>query len=87
MEESPPTRMFCPYCQQAVVRLAKPGDDEIHRWCFIHLSTNNIIKGNTTPDVIESFYALCAAHTPPKAKVRRVRLTHAQRTSMVPGRL
>ena len=80
--------MFCPWCQHAVIQHDKPADDNDHRWCFIHLHTRNLIKTDGTPkEAHDSFYALCSTHVPPKAKVRRLKLTHAQRTTTVPGPL
>jgi hypothetical protein len=45
------------------------------------------IGGTTPAENQASWIALCSAHIPAKAKVRRVKLTHAQRTTTVPGPL
>jgi len=79
--------MFCPYCQKAVEpsETSISGDD--HRWCFVHLMTQGVIKGNNPAENRDSWIAICTAHTPPKAKVRKVKLTKEQRTTTVPGSL
>jgi hypothetical protein len=78
-------KMFCPYCQHAVL----PSDTNIsgddHRWCFVRMATKGLIKGETPAEKRDSWIAICSAHVPPKAKVRRVKLTHAQRIATVPG--
>lgn len=81
------SKMFCPYCQHAVLPsdTSISGDD--HRMCFVHLYTKGFIKGDTPEENRESWIAVCTAHVPPKAKVRKVKLTHAQRTTTVPGPL
>ena len=82
-----PAKMFCPYCQHAVLPsdTSISGDD--HRMCFVHLYTKGHIKGNTPEENRDSWIALCTAHTPPKSKVRKIKLTLAQRTTTVPGPL
>jgi hypothetical protein len=80
--------MFCPYCQRAVVSHESVGDDADHRWCFIHLHDYGVIKKDGTPkEATDSFYALCSKYVPRKSKVRRIKLTSAQRTTTVPGPL
>jgi hypothetical protein len=86
MADPPNVKMFCPYCQRPVTRHEKPGDDVDHRWCFIHLHDAKLITNEGTPkDAAESFYALCAAHVPRKAKPRKVKISREQRTTTVPG--
>jgi hypothetical protein len=46
-----------------------------------------MIKGNTPAENRDSWIAICTAHKPPKAKVRKVKLTPEQRTTTVPGPL
>jgi hypothetical protein len=77
--------MFCPYCQHAVTRHSKIGNDDDHRWCFIHLLEHKLIAGTTPEEMHDAFYALCTAHVPPKAKPRKVKLTPEQRNATVPG--
>jgi hypothetical protein len=79
--------MFCPYCQHPVVRHQKLGDDDDHRWCFIHLLEHKLIGGTTAEEMHASYYALCEAHQRPKVKPRKVKLTHEQRTTTDPGPL
>jgi len=84
---SPTAKMFCPYCQHAVLPSDTTISGDDHRMCFVHLYTKGLIKGNTPAENRDSWIALCSAHVPPKAKVRRVKLTPAQRTTTVPGSL
>jgi len=85
---SPPTaKMFCPYCQHAVLPSDTTISGDDHRMCFVHLYTKGLIKGDTPAENKESWIALCSAHVPPKAKVRRVKLMPAQRKTTVPGSL
>lgn len=84
---SPTAKMFCPYCQHAVLPSDTTISGDDHRMCFVHLYTKGLIKGDTPAENKASWIALCSAHVPPKAKVRRVKLTPAQRTSTVPGSL
>lgn len=83
----PTAKMFCPYCQLAVLPSESTISGDDHRWCFVHLVTQGIVTGTTPAENHASWIAVCTAHVPPKAKVRRVKLTHAQRTATVPGPL
>jgi len=74
--------MFCPYCQNPVTRHEKPGDDNDHRWCFIHLYEAKMLPDD---DTVNAFYAICAAHVPPKSKSRKVKIPREQRKATVPG--
>lgn len=79
--------MFCPYCQQAVLPSETSISGPDHRWCFVHLHSKGMIKGNTPAEKRDSWITICTAHKPPKAKVRKVKLTPEQRTTTVPGPL
>ena len=85
-DPSSTVKMFCPYCQHPVTRHEKTGDDAKHRWCFIHLYEAKMIPTDGTPtECHAAFYALCAAHVPPKAKPRKVKISPEQRKATVPG--
>jgi hypothetical protein len=46
-----------------------------------------MIKGSNPEENRDSWIAICTAHVPPKAKVRRVKLSPEQRSTTVPGPL
>ena len=74
--------MFCPYCQRSVTR----DDDAEHKWCFVRLHERKLIKTDGTPtEAHDSFYALCAAHVPPKAKRRKIKINPEQQKATRPG--
>jgi hypothetical protein len=79
--------MFCPYCQHAITRHEKLANDDDHRWCFIHLHERKRIGGDTPEEMRDSFYAMCEAHVPPKAKPRKLKISLEQRKATVPGPL
>ena len=91
MVDCPPSpstaKMFCPYCQHAVLPSDSTISGDDHRMCFVHLYTKGFIKGDTIAEQRDCWYALCKAHTPPKSKIRKIKLTPAQRTTTVPGSL
>ena len=76
--------MFCPYCQRPVVRQRVPGDDNDHRWCFIHMMGADMIFGDTPQEKHDCYYNLCAVHEPPKFKPRKLTISREQRLTTVP---
>ncbi len=79
--------MFCPYCQKAVELSTTSISGPDHRWCFVHMMSKGMIKGNNPTENRDSWIAICTAHVPPKAKVRKVKLSPEQRTTTVSGPL
>jgi len=84
-QTSSTAKMYCPYCQHAVLPSDTTISGDDHRWCFVHLMTAGRIGGTTPAENRDSWIALCSAHVPPKAKVRKLKITPAQRKATVPG--
>ena len=87
MSECAPAKMFCPYCQHAVLPCDTSISGPDHRWCFIHLFSKGYITGSTPEENRASWIAICTAHVPPKAKPRKVKISPEQRTTTHPGPL
>jgi hypothetical protein len=79
--------MSCLWCQRPVVFYEYLRDTEDHRWCFIHLSSHGIVKGNTPEEARDSFYAVSVANIPVKVKPRKLKISREQRTTTVPASL
>ena len=83
---SPTAKMYCPYCNRSVIRHEKTGDDSDHRWCVVHLYELKMLPVDATPaEHAAAYYALCEAHPKPVSKVRKIKITPAQRKATVPG--
>jgi hypothetical protein len=79
--------MFCLWCQHPVVFHEHLRDTDDHRWCFIHLSSHGLIKGETPEEALDSFYALSRANIPVKVKPRKIKISREERTTTVPAPL